>query len=226
MPMSPRRIFGVLAVLSPLPILGQTPDLPPQNEGQTGPNPISRPLADRGAPVLSGNSQSGLQSFLDPQSEMDRRRMLDKQQRTFQLEIDGRYAKALKAYCDTGYGDERCVRPELSKPVPLPSPLPAPAVSGAAGALSKTHLAPAEGRELPTVAQISGFGDDLSAVLVFASGKRLRVLGPGPTGPRSQLPDGEVVVSIHPGEVLVSRPGEAKPVPLLFQAVAGLGASE
>jgi hypothetical protein len=168
-------------------------------------------------PAASGNAQSGLQSFLDPQSEMDRRRMLDKQQRTFQLEIDGRYAKALKAFCDTGYGDERCYRPDFSKSVSLPAPLPAP---------TKTPVASAEGRELPTVAQISGFGDDLSAVLLFSGGKRLRVLGPGPSGARSQLPGGEMVVSIRPGEVLVSRSGDAKPVPLLFQAVAGYGAAE
>ena len=223
MPMLPRRIFGAFALLLPVPIFGQMPDLPPQSDGQAAPNPISRPMTDLGLPALSGNAPSGLQSFLDPQSEMDRRRMLDKQQRTFQLEIDGRYAKALKAYCDTGYGDERCFRPELSKPAPLPAPQPAPTVSGAA---SKSRLATIEGRELPTVAQISGFGDDLSAVLVFASGKRLRVLGPGLTGPRSQLPDGEFVVSIRPGEVLVSRPGEANPVPLLFQATAGFGGSE
>jgi len=224
MPMLLLRIFGALALLSPLSLFGQTPDLPSQNEGQAAPNIVPRPSADRGVPALSGNAQGGLQSFLDPQSEMDRRRMLDKQQRTFQLEIDGRYAKALKAYCDTGYGDERCLRPELPRPIPVP--LPAPAVSGAAGAVPKVHLAATEGKELPTIVQISGFGDDLSAVLVFANGKRLRVLGPGPAGPRSQLPDGEIVSSIHPGEVLVTRPGEAKSVPLLFQGTAGLGASE
>ncbi len=76
------------------------------------------------------------------------------------------------------------------------------------------------------MAQISGFGDDLTAVLVFAGGKRLRVTGPGPGGPRSQLPDGEAVVSIRPGEVLVSRPGEGRPTPLLFQAAAGYGGSD
>jgi hypothetical protein len=73
------------------------------------------------------------------------------------------------------------------------------------------------------VAQITGFGDDLAAILVFAGGKRLRVVGPGPSGPRSQLPGGEAVVSIRPGEVLVSRPGDGKPLPLLFQGGAGYG---
>ena len=225
MPMSPRKIFRVLALLAPLPIFGQTPDLPPQNEGAPAvPAPLSRPIAEHIAPAPVGTVQSGLQSFLDPQSEMDRRRMLDKQQRTFQLEIDGRYAKALKAYCDTGYGDERCYRPDFSKPVSIPVALPAPVVGG--GAVTKTPAVPAEPRELPTVSQISGFGDDLSAVLVFPGGRRLRVMGPGPNGFRSQLPGGEAVVSIRPGEVLVSRAGDAKPVPLLFQAATSYGAAE
>src|ERR1700748_1990080 len=86
--------------------------------------------AQPGALVASPQSQE-LQSFLDGQSETDRHRMLDKQQRTFQLEIDGRYAKALKAYCDTGYGDDRCFRPETVKPAPAILALPAPPTNGA-----------------------------------------------------------------------------------------------
>lgn len=230
MPMSPRRILCALMLLAPVSILGQTtPELPPQpTEAPAFAAPPHMP-ASRPVYQTPGNSQAELQSFLDTQSEMDRRRMLDRQQRTFQLEIDGRYAKALKAYCDTGYGDDRCFRPEAAKPAPAIIALPAPSPNSAAPpppGLAKSHQAPAEGRELPTVAQISGFGDDLTAVLVFAGGKRLRVMGPGPNGPRSQLPDGETVVSIRPGEVLVSRSGDSKPQPLLFQAAAGYGGSD
>lgn len=222
MPMSRRRILAPLALLAPSLVLGQTPDLPPQSDVSAAPATMSRsPIP---APGSIGNGPNELRSFLDPQSELDRRRLLDKQQRTFQLEIDGRYAKALKAYCDTGYGDDRCIRPEALRPIP-PVPLPAPVMS-AGVAPSKAHGSLGEARQLPTVAQISGFGDDLSAVLVFNGGKRLRVLGPGPNGPRSQLPDGEVVVSIRPGEVLVSQSDNAKPVPLLFQSAAGSGGSE
>lgn len=183
-----------------------------------------------------GPQVSELQTFLDGQSEADRRRMLDKQQRTFQLEIDGRYAKALKAYCDTGFGDERCFRPETVKPayqaiVPLSPPVnPAP-VSAATvpppPTLQKTPASMQEVKELPAVAQISGFGDELAAILVFPGGKRMRVVGPGPDGPRSQLPGGEAVLSVRPGEVLVRRPGEGKPIALLFQAAApSLGTSD
>ena len=71
---------------------------------------------------------------------------------------------------------------------------------------------------MPTVAQITGFGEDLSAILVFGNGRHLRVIGPGPNGARSRLPTGEAVISIRPGEVLVSRSGEGAPIPLLFQA--------
>jgi hypothetical protein len=150
---------------------------------------------------------------------MERRRLLDKQQRTFQLEVDGKYAKALKAYCDTGYGDERCFRPEASRPVAAVAPLPVPTAASPEGTAKtqKTHPV-VEPKELPAVAQISGFGEDLSAILMFSNGRRLRVFAPGPHGPRSVLPDGEAVVSIRPGEVLVSRSGESKPVPLLFQS--------
>lgn len=230
MPMSPRKILCALMLLAPVSILGQTtPDLPPQPAEASAPAvppyiPASRPVYQ-----ASGNGQVELQSFLDAQSEMDRRRMLDKQQRTFLLEIDGRYAKALKAYCDTGYGDDRCFRPETAKPAPAIMALPAPLPSGTAPpppGPAKLHQIPTESRDLPTVAQISGFGDDLTAVLVFAGGRRLRVMGPGPNGPRSQLPDGETVVSIRPGEVLVSRAGDSKPQPLLFQAAAGYGGSD
>jgi hypothetical protein len=218
--MLPHKILSTLFAVASFAVAAQTPDLPPQSAealvpGIPSPVPASRPIRQ-----AAGNE---LQSFLDSQTEMDRRRMLDKQQRTFQLEIDGRYAKALKAYCDTGFGDERCFRPETFKPAPAIVALPALAPNGAAPPPplpSKGHAIPSEGRELPTVAQISGFGDDLTAVLVFAGGKRLRVMGPGPNGPRSQLPDGETVVSIRPGEVLVSRSGDGKPVPLMFQAAA------
>lgn len=230
MPMSPRKTLWALMVLAPFPSLAQsTPDLPPPGETPS-PGAAARAPANRPIYQAPGTGQAELQSFLDAQSEMDRRKMLDKQQRTFQLEIDGRYAKALKAYCDTGYGDERCFRPEAAKPAAAVLPLPAPAPSG--GAIppppnaAKLHEPSLANRELPTIAQISGFGDDLSAVLVFAGGKRLRVIGPGPGGPRSQLPDGESVISIRPGEVLVSRPGDPKPVPLLFQAAAAYGVSD
>ena len=226
MPMSLRKGGAVLALLMSSPAFGQTPDLPPQNEASVAPDPLTRPVSIRPAPVPAGTTASDLRSFLDPQSEMDRRRMLDKQQRTFQLEIDGRYAKALKAYCDTGYGDDRCFRPEVSRPVLPAVPLPAPVVNTGGAVSSSNPSKSHEARELPAVAQISGFGEDLSAVLVFAGGKRLRVMGPGPNGPRSQLPDGETVISIRPGEVLVSRPGDAKPVPLLFQSAAGYGGTE
>lgn len=224
MPMSPRKILCVLMFLAPFSILGQTtPDLPAQpGEASAVPPHMAAARPINQAP---GSGQAELQSFLDAQSEMDRRRMLDRQQRTFQLEIDGRYAKALKAYCDTGYGDERCFRPETVKPASIMA-LPAPAPSGVVPPPPKLRPASSEIRELPTVAQISGFGDELSAVLVFAGGKRLRVMGPGPNGPRSQLPDGETVVSIRPGEVLVSRSGDSKPLPLLFQAAIGYGGSD
>jgi hypothetical protein len=226
--MSLSKILGALMLLVSASASAQTtPDLPPQPGEAPAPSvpphaPASRPLYQ-----VSGNGQPELQSFLDAQSEADRRRMLDKQQRTFQLEIDGRYAKALKAYCDTGYGDDRCFRPEIGKPaiMALPAPVPAGAVPPPP-LPTKTHANPTETLDLPTVAQISGFGDDLTAVLVFAGGRRLRVMGPGPSGPRSQLPDGETVVSIRPGEVLVSRPGEGRPTPLLFQASAGYGGSD
>lgn len=230
MPMSPRKVLCALLLLAPVSIVGQTtPDLPPQSVD--APALAAPPHAPAGRPVhqAPGNGQEELQSFLDAQSEMDRRRMLDKQQRTFQLEIDGRYAKALKAYCDTGYGDERCFRPETAKPSPAIMALPVPLPGNSAPPppnLAKVHQTPAESRELPAVSQISGFGDDLTAVLVFAGGKHLRVLGPGPNGPRSQLPDGEAVVSIRPGEVLVSRPGDSKPQPLLFQAATAYGGSD
>jgi len=216
MPMSPRKILCALMLLAPVLVFGQTtPDLPPQFAEAPSPTVLPHLPASRPAYQAPGGGQAELQSFLDAQSEMDRRRMLDKQQRTFQLEIDGRYAKALKAYCDTGYGDERCFRPENSKPasiVAIPAPAPSDAVPPPPVAM-KLHAAPAEGRELPSVAQISGFGDELSAVLIF-------------NGPRSQLPDGETVVSIRPGEVLISRPGDGKPLPLLFQASAGYGGSD
>lgn len=230
MPMSPRKILCALLLIAPVLVSAQTtPDLPPQSA--EAPSLGAPPHLSASRPVYqaSGGSQAELQSFLDAQTEMDRRRMLDKQQRTFQLEIDGQYAKALKAYCDTGYGDDRCFRPENAKPASTIMALPAPTQIGAVPpppVVPKLHPAPAESRELPSVAQISGFGEDLSAVLVFAGGKRLRVLGPGPNGPRSQLPGGETVVSIRPGEVLVSRPGEGKPQPLLFEAAAGYGGSD
>lgn len=230
MPMSHRKILCALLLLAPISTLGQTtPELPSQSAEVPAPAAPSHMPAGRPAYQAPGSGQPELQSFLDTQSEMDRRRMLDKQQRTFQLEIDGRYAKALKAYCDTGYGDDRCFHSETAKPAPAVMALSIPAPNSAAPpppGLVKLHQAPVEGRELPTVAQISGFGDDLTAVLVFAGGKRLRVLGPGPNGPRSQLPDGEAVVSIRPGEVLVSRSGDSKPQPLLFQAAAGYGGSD
>ncbi len=230
MPMSHRKLLCALLLLAPVSTLAQTtPDLPSQPTEVPAPAAPPRMPAGRPSYQAPGNGQAELQSFLDTQTEMDRRRMLDKQQRTFQLEIDGRYAKALKAYCDTGYGDDRCFRSEAAKPAPAIMALPIPAPNSAAPpppGVAKLHQAPAESRELPTVAQISGFGDDLAAVLVFAGGKRLRVLGPGPNGPRSQLPDGETVVSIRPGEVLVSRSNDSKPQPLLFQAAAGYGGSD
>jgi hypothetical protein len=220
-------MLWALMVLSPLQTLAQnTPDLPPAGDPASSPIAAHRP-ANRPIFQSAGTGQAEPQSFLDAQSEMDRRKMLDKQERTFQLEIDGRYAKALKAYCDTGYGDERCFRPEAVKVAPAILPPPAPATGSAVpppNAAKVRETSPAS-RELPSVAQISGFGDDLSAVLIFPGGKRLRVMGPGPNGPRSQLPDGETVVSIRPGEVLVRRPGDSKPEPLLFQA-AGYGVSD
>ena len=178
-------------------------------------------------PIANPQSQE-LQTFLDGQSEADRHRMLDKQQRTFQLEIDGRYAKALKAYCDTGFGDERCFRPEIAKPYQAVAPIPLPGAVGAVAVANappppislQTHSAAPEVKELPVVAQISGFGDELAAILVFRGGRRMRVVGPGSEGARSLLPGGEAVVSIRPGEVLVSRPGESKPAALLFQAAS------
>jgi len=228
--MSLSKILGALMLLVSASASAQTtPDLPPQPGEAPAPSVPPRAPASRPLYQVSGNGQPELQSFLDAQSEADRRRMLDKQQRTFQLEIDGQYAKALKAYCDTGYGDDRCFRPEIGKPAPAIMALPAPVPGGAVPPPPlppKTHANPTETLDLPTVAQISGFGDDLTAVLVFAGGRRLRVMGPGPGGPRSQLPDGETVVSIRPGEVLVSRPGEGRPTPLLFQASAGYGGSD
>jgi hypothetical protein len=202
-------------------LAAETPDLPPQAEeppqmrSQPQPSRLPGNLAPRPTAVLPDP-----QSFLDAQSASERRRLLDKQQRTFQLEVDGKYAKALKAYCDTGYGDERCSRPESAKPVTVVAPAPtAPQASAetlSAGARN-THLT-VPSIELPSVMQISGFGDELSAILVFGSGRRLRVFAPGPAGPRSLLPDGEAVVSIRPGEVLIRPAGEGKPIPLLFQA--------
>ena len=229
MPMWPRKYPGLLLVIAgwffaPQLLGEETPNLPsqaettPQIQSQTQPSPLpGNPPSRQNAKPLDSPS------FLDAQSEMDRRKLLDKQQRTFQLEVDGKYAKALKAYCDTGYGDERCFRPEAAKPATIVAPAPA-AVQGSADA-PKTH--PAAPRELPSVVQISGFGDELSAVLVFGNGRRLRVFAPGPNGPRSMLPDGEAVVSIRPGEVLISRPGEGKPTPLLFQsALSSFAGSE
>ena len=223
MPILPRKHLGLFLVVtgwfSAAQLLGaETPGLPPQAEASPQIQPQSQPPAY--LPSRQNARPQDSQSFLDAQSEMDRRKLLDKQQRTFQLEVDGKYAKALKAYCDTGYGDERCFRPEAAKPMTIIAPAPPPAQSSseavpAAG--QKIHAAAAP-RELPSVAQISGFGDELSAVLVFGNGRRLRVFAPGPGGPRSVLPDGEAVVSIRPGEVLISRAGEGKPVPLLFQS--------
>lgn len=221
MPMWPRKFLGLVLLCGGLFVAhrlfaAETPDLPPQAEVSQAPQPrLPGSLQSR---QNAGAPES--QSFLDVQSEMDRRRLLDKQQRTFQLEVDGKYAKALKAYCDTGYGDERCFRPETAKPVAIVAPAPtAPAVAseGAPVITQKSHSGPAS-RDLPSVAQISGFGEELSAVLVFSSGRRLRVFAPGANGPRSILPDGEAVVSIRPGEVLIGRAGEGKPIPLLFQS--------
>ena len=200
------------------PIGAETPDLPPPAESslpvQAQPQ-LPRPTSSLQSARSAGASQEP-QSFLDAQTELERRRLLDKQQRTFQLEVDGKYAKALKAYCDTGYGDERCFRPEASRPVTAVVPAPVPAVEGGAKT-PKAHPA-VESKDLPAVTQISGFGEELSAILLFSNGRRLRVFAPGPHGPRSMLPGGEAVVSIRPGEVLVSRSGESKPVPLLFQS--------
>lgn len=225
MPMWPHKLGWAALTFAGLLSAGvsigaETPDLPPPAEAgpQTQPQ-IQAPRPPMNTPSHQVAGPSEPQSFLDAQSETERRRLLDKQQRTFQLEVDGKYAKALKAYCDTGYGDERCFRPEAAKPVTVVAPAPAPAVSSSQGAASAQKGHPlAEPKELPAVAQISGFGEELSAILVFGSGRRLRVFAPGPHGPRSVLPDGEAVVSIRPGEVLVSRSGEGKPVPLLFQS--------
>lgn len=226
MPMSLLKTFSAAIILMPVALFGQTPDLP--TSSPEVPSTSARPTSSRPVRQTSGASQVELQSFLDAQSELDRRKMLDKQQRTFQLEIDGRYAKALKAYCDTGYGDERCLRPEASKPTPSIVALPVPVASGTVPpppVAAKARVAQ-DSQDLPTVAQISGFGDELAAILIFPGGKRLRVVGPGPDGPRSQLPGGETVISIRPGEVLLTRPGESKAVPLMFQAAGVFGGSD
>ena len=199
MPMSRPKIVSALIAYIPLCVLAQaTPELPPPGEALPA-------VPSTSAPQQQGRASRPAEqhSFLDAQSEMDRRKMLDKQQRTFQLEVDGRYAKALKAYCDTGYGDERCFHAETGKPAPVIAALPTP--------LASSVVPAKESRDLPAVAQISGFGEELNAILVFSGGKRMRV------GTRSQLPGGEIVVSIRPGEVLVSRSGDGKTVPLLFQ---------
>lgn len=215
--LKPERVALTLAglLLAGASIGAETPDLPPpaENAPQTQ---SPRPPVNAPAPRQVGGSPEA-QSFLDAQTEMERRKLLDKQQRTFQLEVDGKYAKALKAYCDTGYGDERCFRPEAAKPTTVIAPVPALASAEGKAGSQKAHSA-AEAKELPSVAQISGFGEELSAILVFSSGRRMRVFSPGPHGPRSVLPDGEAVVGIRPGEVLVSRSGEGKPVPLLFHS--------
>ena len=216
------RILLLVGSLSAAHVLGaDTPALPPQSEASPQPQPQAQPAPlPANLPSRQNVRSQDSQSFLDAQSEIDRRKLLDKQQRTFQLEVDGKYAKALKAYCDTGYGDDRCFRPEAVKPAAVTAPAPVAALSAQeapSSAAQKTHPAAAP-RELPTVAQISGFGDELSAILVFANGRRLRVFAPGSNGPRSMLPDGEAVVSIRPGEVLIGRTGEGKAIPLLFQS--------
>lgn len=228
MPMWPPKNAGALLALAILLLPGpaictETPDLPVAAEAAVPIQPQAQPMRVpvNSSPLHQTVASSEARSFLDSQSEMDRRRLLDKQERTFQLEVDGKYARALKAYCDTGYGDERCFRPEPVKPAAVVAPAPVPAAippetpSGAAAV--KTHSAP-EAKQLPSVEQISGFGDELSAILVFGNGHRLRVYAPGPNGPRSTLPDGEAVVSIRPGEVLVGRAGDGKRVPLLFHS--------
>lgn len=219
MPMSLHKALGLTLSIAGLTLAGRllaadTPDLLPQARTQA-----QQPRPPLNVPSRPAAGSQEPQSFLDAQSEMERRRLLDMQERTFQLEVDAKYAKALKAYCDTGYGDERCFRPDANKPVTVVTPTPAPPAAAEATvvAAQKTHSV-IEPRELPTVAQITGFGDELSAILVFSNGRRLRVFTPAANGPRSTLPDGETVVSIRPGEVLVSRPGEGKPVPLLFQS--------
>jgi hypothetical protein len=201
----------------------ETPDLPPTGETSPQLQPQLQPVPTPGNGPSRQNARSQeSQSFLDAQSENDRRKLLDKQQRTFQLEVDGKYAKALKAYCDTGYGDDRCFRPEAGKQLAIVAPAPATALGPSESPSStaqKTHPLTAI-KELPTVVQISGFGEELSAILVFGNGRRLRVFAPGSNGPRSMLPDGEAVVSIRPGEVLIARNGGGKPIPLLFQSTA------
>jgi len=219
MPMSPHnRLRSLLLAACMLPacrlFAADTPELLPQ--GEAGSQVQTQRLAPN-VPSRAVTQSKEPQSFLDAQSEMDRRRLLDKQQRTFQLEVDAKYAKALKTYCDTGYGDERCFRPVANKPLTDMAPASATsAVEPTAPAGRKAH--PVESRELPSVAQISGFGDELSAILVFKNGRRLRVFAPAANGTHSVLPEGETVVSVRPGEVLVNSPGENRPVPLLFQS--------
>ena len=123
-------------------------------------------------------------------AESDRHYLMRRQQEIFRLNVETDYALALQKLCQTGFGDPKLCQSTQPK-------LVAPISAAASPGLIHEHI-----ERNPIVQEISGFGQDLTALLLMPDGRQLSV------HKLSQLPNGAVVNDIETRRVLLRSSGQ------------------
>jgi type IV pilus biogenesis protein PilP len=142
-------------------------------------------------------------SSLPAGGEEERSYLLRKQQEIFRLNVETDYALALQKLCQTGYGDPRLCQPAppkvASPPAVLLSSPPAPKTPPA--------LPGGPSEPSPKVQEISGVGQDLTAVLQLQDGRRVSVRSAASDHAAVQLPGGASILAVKADHVLLKRSG-------------------
>ena len=188
-----------------------SPTLPSALTAPQGPSPVRPIPAPPPSTAVPPASSPPISPAVTPPASMvapaERNRILELQRDTFLFNVEADRAAALEKWCKTAYGDPLlCAggRTAVNAIVQAPSAAPPAAATRQP-----------EAAERPTVAEITGFGNNLAAVLAYGDGRRLRVVPPRDGKPGSVLPDGAEVVGISSGEVQV-KPKGGPAVALVF----------
>jgi type IV pilus biogenesis protein PilP len=138
-------------------------------------------------------------------AEDERSYLLRRQQEIFRLNVETDYALALQKLCQTGYGDPRLCQQAAPKPAAAPPIAP----SETPARMNDTVLpgkVQAGMQTQPSVQEISGLGVDLTAILLYADGRRVTVRAPLQGEPGRMLPGGAQVVAVEARRVILRTP--------------------
>lgn len=142
-------------------------------------------------------------------AEDERNYLLRRQQEIFRLNVETDYALALQKLCQTGYGDPRLCSQTATKSY-LPSANSPTEVSATDRKENKATTSQGKigGQTDPSVQEILGVGNNLSALLVYPDGRVFSVHGPAQGDSGSVLPDGGQVIAVEARRVTMRNPAK------------------